>query len=78
MAPAFRRSGSRYCAPSLTSHHIFSHVTMTSPNAASTMGLPESRADTLQHVQAMPDCQVAGVKCQHLSKQPLRSSDPAL
>jgi hypothetical protein len=49
MAPAFRRSGRRYCAPSFTSHQIFSHVTITSPNAASTMGLPESRADTLHH-----------------------------
>ena len=52
MAPAFRRSGSRYWAPSLTSHQIFSHVTITSPNAASTMGLPESRADTLGRFQS--------------------------
>lgn len=47
MAPALRFSGSRYWRPSLTSHQIFSQVTMTSPKAASTIGLPESRADTL-------------------------------
>ena len=47
MAPEERRSGRRYFSPSLVSHAIFSHVTITSPNAASTKGLPESMEATL-------------------------------
>jgi hypothetical protein len=43
-----RDSGRSQRSPSLMSHQIFSQVTITSPNAASTMGFPESRAETLQ------------------------------
>ena len=56
MAPALRRSGRRWRSPSRASQASFSQVTITSPNAASTMGLPESRADTLRRApgQARP------------------------
>ena len=48
MVPAERDSGRRYRSPSWHSHQIFSQVTITSPKAASTMGLPLSMADTLR------------------------------
>ena len=54
MAPAERRSGRRWRSPSRASQASFSHVTMTSPNAASTIGLPESRADTLRKARPVP------------------------
>lgn len=49
MAPAERFSGLSQLSPSLRIQAIFSQVTITSPNAASTKGLPESRAATLQN-----------------------------
>lgn len=47
--PALRFSGLSHFSPSLQSQWIFSQVTMTSPRMASSMALPESRADTLHH-----------------------------
>lgn len=40
MIPADRRSGRSHFSPSLHNQHIFSHVTIISPNAASTIGFP--------------------------------------
>ena len=48
MTPAERASGCSQRSPSAHSQAIFSSVTMTSPKAASTIGLPESRALTVQ------------------------------
>ena len=48
MRPEDRDSGASQASPSLISHHSFSHVVMTSPKAASTRALPESRQATLQ------------------------------
>ena len=48
MTPAERRSGRSQRSPSRASQASFSQVTITSPNAASTIGLPESRAATLE------------------------------
>lgn len=64
MAPALRRSGRRWRSPSRASQASFSQVTITSPNAASTIGLPESRADTLRASMTDPvraACMVAAV-----------------
>jgi hypothetical protein len=47
MRPGARRSGRRQRSPLFTSHIAFSHDAMSSPNAASTIGLPESREATL-------------------------------
>ncbi len=41
-------SGFNQRSPSFSNQHIFSQVTRTSPKAASRMGLPESRDETLQ------------------------------
>ena len=51
MRLAVRYSGLSQRSPSFKSQQIFSHVTVTSPNAASKIGLPESRVDTLQHAK---------------------------
>ena len=48
MRPGERHSGRKCRAPLLMSHCAFSQVTISSPKAASTRGLPESRAATLQ------------------------------
>ncbi len=53
MAPEERCSGRRYFSPSLISHAIFSQVTITSPKAASTKGLPESMEATLPNAKHM-------------------------
>ena len=50
-APAERRSGRSQRWPCASSQASFSQVTMTSPKAASTSGLPESFAATLQRSQ---------------------------
>lgn len=47
MIPADLYSGFNHFCPFLSSHQIFSHVTMTSPRAASTAVLPDSLDETL-------------------------------
>ena len=48
MMPGSRCSGRRAASPLRAIHVAFSHVTMSSPKAASTMGLPESCTANLQ------------------------------
>ena len=60
MMPGARFSGLSHLWPYLSSHQIFSQVTMTSPRAASTAVLPESRDDTLYTAATLSACSVNG------------------
>lgn len=77
--PGLRFSGSNQRWPSLHSQWIFSHVTITSPRMASSMALPESRADTL-HIQHTCVCYLfvcTASEYSHTSRSLLREWRPA-